>query len=381
MRSWMHAGFYLLLAASASRYVARHGLAGEAPLVLGLAGALAIAYSVGMLWPVPRTPWFAGMLAGWLVLVLLAPSFAWCAVPLLFVALGQLTTTAAIGVAAGLTAAVVLAQLRLADRFDPSLVLAPVAVATIATAAYLRLARTSEALAVSERRAGVLDERQRLAREIHDTLAQGLSSMNLLLQAADRDWVAAPEVARGHVRQASAVARENLVEARRVVADLTPTALTEQTLVAALRRLCAGAAGLHGSGAGGGPPTSGTGAAGLAGPALCALTVEGEPYPLGGEIDVALLRVAQGALANVAEHARAGRVAVTLTYLPDSVALDVRDDGVGFDPLAVAPASGRGFGLDAVRQRVALLGGTVSVESAPGEGTAIAVTVPTAGAA
>ncbi|MEV6524881.1 sensor histidine kinase [Longispora sp. NPDC051575] len=367
MRSWMHAGFYLLLAASASRYVARHGLSGEAPLILGLAGALAVAYSIGVLWPVPRTPWLAGMLTGWLVLVLLAPSFAWCAVPLLFVALGHLATSAAVAVAAGLTAAVVLAQLRLADRFDPSLVLAPVAVATIATAAYLRLARTSEALAVSERRAGVLDERQRLAREIHDTLAQGLSSMNLLLQAADRDWVTAPEVARGHVRQASAVARENLVEARRVVADLTPSALTEQTLVAALRRLCAA-----------------SGADGLPAPgavAPCSLTVEGEPYPLGGEIDVALLRVAQGALANVAEHARAGRVAVTLTYLPDSVALDVRDDGVGFDPGAVRSSPGRGFGLDAVRQRVALLGGTVEVESAPGEGTAIAVTVPTGGAA
>ncbi|WP_412541779.1 sensor histidine kinase [Longispora sp. K20-0274] len=397
MRSWMHAGFYLLLAASASRYVARHGLTGEAPLVLGLAGALAIGYSVWVLWP--RTPWFAGMLAGWLVLVLLAPSFAWCAVPLLFVALGQLSTRAAVPVAAGLTAAVVLAQLRLADRFDPSLVLAPVAVATIATAAYLRLARTSEALAVSERRAGVLDERQRLAREIHDTLAQGLSSMNLLLQAADRDWATAPDTARDHVRRASAVARENLVEARRVVADLAPAALHEQSLVAALRQLCAtgwtgAAGGLSEARAAGGSIGSGTpdgpaearaasGPPGArSGPATaCELTTEGEPYPLGGDVDVALFRVAQGALANVAEHARATRVAVTLTYLPDCVTLDVRDDGIGFDPGAVRPTAGRGYGLDGIRRRVALLGGTVEVESTPGAGTALAVTVPTAGAA
>ncbi len=349
----MHGGFYLLLAASAARYVSRHGLGDGGLLVLVLALALAAGYGAVLIWPLPRRSWLAGMLAGWLLLVVIAPSFALCAVPLLFAALGELPARAAVAVAAGLTTVVIAAQLQLAERFDLSLVLAPVAVAVIATAAYLQLARTSEQLAASQRQAGVLEERQRLARDIHDTIAQGLSSVNLLLQAADRDWETRPEAAREHVRQAAGTARENLAEARQVVAGLTPIALTGQSLAGALGDLCSGAG--------------------------ARFVIEGEPYPLGGDLDVALLRITQSALANVTEHAAATQAAVTLTYLPGSVTLDVCDDGRGFVPGTAAGEPGRGYGLAAIRQRAELLHGTVTVESAPGEGTALAVTLPTGG--
>ncbi|MEV6237031.1 sensor histidine kinase [Lentzea sp. NPDC051838] len=313
----MHAGFYVLLTASAARYVAYHG---ADLLVLGLAVGLGVLYPAGVRW----TRALPLVLAVWLVLVWVAPSFGWCAIPLFFQCLRQLRPRVALPVAGVLTVAVVLAQIRLAPAFDLSLVLGPVGVAVLTTAVFFDRARLLH-------EAGVLEERQRLAREIHDTLAQGFSSINLLLSLGDSG-------------RAAEVARENLAEARRFVRDLSPL---PGTLVDALHRLCS-----H-------------------------VEVDGEPYPLSVQTEVALLRVAQGAVANASEHASASRVAITLSYLGDAVTLDVVDDGRGFDPSSVVAADGRGYGLASIRGRIAELGGTVSVESAPGEGTAVAVTVPT----
>ncbi|MEU3642725.1 sensor histidine kinase [Lentzea sp. NPDC034063] len=313
----MHAGFYVLLTASAARYVAYHG---ADLVVLGLALALALVYPASVRW----TRALPVVLAVWLVLVWLAPSFGWCAIPLFFQCLRQLRPRVALPIAAVLTAAVVLAQIRLAATFDWSLVLGPVGVAVLTAAVFFDRARLLH-------EAGVLEERQRLAREIHDTLAQGFSSINLLLSL-------------GESERAAEVARENLGEARRFVRDLSPI---QGTLIDALHRL------------------------------VPHVEVDGDPYALSVQTEVALLRVAQGAVANVAEHAEAGRVAITLSYLGDAVTMDVVDDGRGFDPSAVRTADGRGYGLASIRGRIAELGGTVSVESAPGEGTAVAVTVPT----
>jgi signal transduction histidine kinase len=266
-----------------------------------------------------------------------------------------------------------LAQVTLAKLpfpLDPSPVLAPAAIAVLATVVYRQLhrenaarqaliddlVRTRDALARSEREAGVLQERARLSQEIHDTIAQGLSSMHLLLNAADQDWTAAPDQARAYVRQAAGTARDNLAEARRFIHDLTPPALDGASLADALRRLCAAVAEQ------GGPQVE--------------FRVDGAAYPLGVDADIALLRVAQGALANVSQHAKAGTAVVTLTYLPDAVTLDVADDGIGFDPAMPEVNPGRGFGLRAIRQRVAALGGTTTVESAPLEGTMLAVALP-----
>ncbi len=371
----MHAGFFLLLAASVARFVAAHGFSGATPLILALTSVLALVYVVGVLsWPVlgdGRPVWLGAVIVIWLALVVAAPSFAWCAVPLFFVCPQVLRRRTVVVMVVLLTVATILAQLRIATGFDPSIVLAPVAVALMATMTFLRLdrdrarseelvgdlLRTRVDLAESQRLAGVVQERERLAREIHDSLAQGLSSLRMLLQAAQLAWTTDPELAREHVSRAVEEAGDNLDEARRFVHDLGSPRLDGTDLAASLRDLA--------------------GQIALATSHVVRFEASGEPYPLAPEVEAGLLRVAQSALANVNEHAWAREAAVTLTYLADKVVLDVRDDGVGFDP-AVARVSGiRGHGLRMIGERVADLGGEMVVESEPGEGTALAVSVPT----
>ncbi|MFI6521127.1 sensor histidine kinase [Spirillospora sp. NPDC050679] len=361
----MHAGFFLLLAASASRLVVRHGMEGQTWVRLADCAALAVLYALGMvLWDRlgrrGRLMWLVLVVLLWLLLVVAAPSFAWCAIPLFFISLRLLTRRAALVSVVVLTGAVIFAQVRLADRLEPSLVLGPVAVAGMTSVIFLELqrliddlVRTRGELAASQHEAGVLEERQRLSREIHDTLAQGLTSMGMLLQAADREWDADPGQARRHVRRAADAAVGNLAEARRFVRALAPSDLAAGSLPAALR-------GLLDRDAVTGPPTR--------------LRVDGAEYDLDTGAQAALVRVVQGALANVREHAGASAVMVTLTYLDDQVRLDVADDGAGFD--RVRPGPGRGYGLPAMRERLAAVGGTLEVESVPGEGTVVAATVP-----
>ncbi|WP_049571786.1 sensor histidine kinase [Nonomuraea sp. SBT364] len=388
-RTWlnwaMHVGFYLLLVASALRLVSRHGLVAQTVASLVVCGLLAVAYAAGIvLWGRlgrGRLVWLGCVAVVWLVLVVLAPSFSWCAVPLLFVCLRLLNARGFAMAAAALTAVVIAAQLKIAQEVDLSLILAPIGVATMTAVIFWELQRESAArqlliddlistrgtLADSRHRTGVLEERERLAREIHDTLAQGLTSMGLLLQAADRMWAADPGQARAHVRRAAAAAEQNLDEARRFVRDLQPPGLVDVTLPDALARLGEG----EGEGRGGG----GGGGDGFGGGPRVRFRQEGEPYPLEPDVQAALLRVAQGALANVRDHSGAGAATVTLSYLDGEVTLDVFDDGAGFaEP---APAPGRGFGLRAMRDRLADVHGVLTVESAPGEGTAIAARVPT----
>ncbi|NUP61372.1 MAG: sensor histidine kinase [Nonomuraea sp.] len=199
-------------------------------------------------------------------------------------------------------------------------------------------------LLVQAREAGVLGERQRLAREIHDTIAQGLTGILTQLEAIGDGPEPRLEIVR-------ALARESLTEARRSVQALRPAPLADAQLAAALSEVAA--AWSRASGV----PAS--------------VSVTGEARPLHTEVESTLLRVAQEALANVARHARAGRVGLTLSYMEDVVALDVRDDGSGF-----SPGSGTGFGLVGMRQRVTRLAGSFAVESAPGQGTGVSATVP-----
>jgi signal transduction histidine kinase len=204
-------------------------------------------------------------------------------------------------------------------------------------------------LLTQAREAGVLDERQRMAREIHDTLAQGLAGIITQVQAAQRVW-SEPARARPHVDRALALAKEKLAEARRSVQALQPRELEEARLpdaVAELARRWSGETGIRPH-----------------------VEVTGEPVPLSPAIEVALFRVAQEALTNVAKHSGAARVGVTLSYLGDVVLLDVRDDGAG-----MRDDDGRGFGLNSMRQRIRGVGGAVTVESAPGEGTTISASV------
>ncbi|WP_219510753.1 sensor histidine kinase [Nonomuraea ceibae] len=373
-RTWlnwaMHVGFYLLLVASALRLVSRHGLVAQTVAALVVCAVLAVAYAVGIVFwgrlGRGRLVWLGCVAVIWLALVVLAPSFSWCAVPLLFVCLRLLSARGFAVAAATLTLIVIAAQLKIAREIDPSLILAPIGIATMTAVIFWELQRESAArqlliddlirtrgtLADSRHRTGVLEERERLAREIHDTLAQGLTSMGLLLQAADRMWTADPDRARAHVRRAAAAAEQNLDEARRFVRDLQPPGLVDVTLPEALARLGESEAGA----------------------ARVRFRLEGEPYPLEPDVQAALLRVAQGALANVRDHSGARTATVTLSYLDGEVTLDVFDDGTGFaEPV---PAPGRGFGLRAMRDRLAEVGGVLTVESAPGEGTAVAARVP-----
>jgi len=213
-------------------------------------------------------------------------------------------------------------------------------------------------LLVQAREAGVLDERARMAREIHDTLAQGLTGIIAQLQAA-RTFEG--EEHQRHLGTALDLARESLAEARRSVRAMAPQSLEASSLPSALAETAAAWSQRHGVEA--------------------EVRVTGTPLPMHAEIESALLRTAQEALTNVAKHASAGRVVVTLSYLGDQVALDVRDDGVGFDPSLVAGSpEASGFGLLSMRQRVQRLAGMLEIDSELGGGTAVSARVPAIGA-
>jgi signal transduction histidine kinase len=217
-------------------------------------------------------------------------------------------------------------------------------------------------LVAQAREAGVADERQRMAREIHDTITQGLAGIITQLQAADQAELAGPDSERRrHLAAAAELARESLTEARRAVHELRPGALQPGRLADALRDVAARWSRLH--------------------QVEAAVTVTGAAAPLTAATEVVLLRVAQEALANVAKHARAGRVGLTLSYFGDEVSLDVRDNGVGFEDVPGSPASEPaalrgGFGLTGMRERLEEISGQLAIETEPGGGTAVSATIP-----
>ena len=215
-----------------------------------------------------------------------------------------------------------------------------------------QLEATRAELAGVSREAGALAERQRLASEIHDTLAQGFSSILMLMQAAEAQLERSPGTARGQLELAAQTARDNLAEARTLVSGLAPAQLQAGTLTDALRRI------------------TGRSAAELGIDAR--FEIAGPDRALPAAIEVVLLRTGQEALANVRKHAAASTVTVLLCYSADVVRLEVTDDGVGFDPAVV----NGGYGLRGMRGRVAEAGGIVTVSSAPGDGTSVQVEVP-----
>ncbi|RPE40577.1 histidine kinase/DNA gyrase B/HSP90-like ATPase [Streptomyces sp. Ag109_O5-1] len=210
-------------------------------------------------------------------------------------------------------------------------------------------------LLVQAREAGVADERRRLAAEIHDTIAQGLAGIIAQLQVVLN--TPDPELAEDHVGRALALARHSLGEARRSVHNLAPIALEHDGLPEALTKTVEEWGERTGIRA--------------------QFTVTGTAEQLHEEVAATLLRIVQEALSNAARHAQASRVGVTLSYLGEEVILDIRDDGTGFDLLAV-PARSRagGFGLDGMRARAERIAGSLTVESEPGLGTALSARVP-----
>lgn len=228
------------------------------------------------------------------------------------------------------------------------------------TALIRELMETRQQLAETERAAGVAGERQRIAHEIHDTLAQGLSSIQMLLHAANRDLDGDINVdkARERIGLARQTAADNLQEARAMIAALQPAALSQTSLVGALDRMAQGFA--------------------AAADLNIEVEADGEVTQLPMKLEAVLLRIAQGAVGNVAKHAQATRARITVSYSDDAVRVDIVDNGVGFDVKAVEsrPAGLGHIGLAAMKRRAEEVSGEVVIESSPGNGTAVSVSVP-----
>nr|WP_217239626.1 sensor histidine kinase [Streptomyces sp. AC555_RSS877] len=197
---------------------------------------------------------------------------------------------------------------------------------------------------------GALAERERMAREIHDTLAQGFTSLLMLVQAVEAELDHDVSQARRHLALMDETARLNLAEARALVAGGGPADLAGASLPDALRRLAA----RH----------------------EATLEVTGPLRPLPAGPEVVALRACQEALANTRKHAGSPTsVGITLGYTDDTLTVSVRDDGCGFDPSAVGTGAD-GYGLAGLRARVVEAGGTAQVRSAPGAGTTVTVRLP-----
>jgi two-component system NarL family sensor kinase len=198
---------------------------------------------------------------------------------------------------------------------------------------------------------GALKERNRLAREIHDTLAQGLTAVSLQLESADALLESSPDPARARkaVQMALSLTRASLEEARRSVLDLRAAPLEGRSLPEALTAL-AGDTGLQ---------------------VNCAII--GDNRPLAPSIEVGLYRIAQEALANIEQHAQATRIEIQLAMSPSEIRLIVEDDGRGFDPESI-PADR--YGLVGMNERVRLLDGRLILQSVLGSGTRLEAVVP-----
>ena len=352
--------------------------------IVSLSGALALVYAGGLTWwdrlgPFGRRAWVPVLLLLWTVLTFLtqAPlttAYVWCAVPLACAALRVLDRRAAVVTVAVITVVLVGSLVRSTGGFDPEVALVPVAAVWATVALYRTQQRdaavrqrlveelrdTRDTLAKQQRQAGVFAERTRIARDLHDTLAQELAGSVMMLQVAERDWDERPDVARTRVRAVADGLGANLTETRRIIRDLTPTAVAEAGLEDALRLLCARSR------------TEGAGAR------VQFRAVGAHQLVLDEHTATVLFRVAQSTLANVREHARAASVLVTYRQHRDRVELEVSDDGRGFDPAAAFAAGARadrGFGLPAARARLRECGGDLDVSSVPGRGTRVRATV------
>lgn len=326
--------------------------------------------------------WLGGVVVLWITLLYLNADYSWLAFPLFFLHLHILGQRHSLFAVALLTLAVIAAAWFHSGTIALPQVLGPVVGAIFAVimgmayrALYTEgvnqrlaleaLRATRAALAEEQHRAGTLSERTRLAREIHDTLAQGLSSIVLVSRAASAALEAGDTTAAAErLETIGATAAENLAEARDFVADLSSPRGGAGSLGGRLRRLCVSTA-----------RTAQDAGQGFD----VVFRQDGTAVPLPGEISAAIWRAAQSGLANVAAHAHATRAVLSLGYLNDAITLDVFDDGDGMKtellPQKPRP-DGTGYGLAGLRERLALLEGTLEIESSPGEGTVLAVRIP-----
>lgn len=211
------------------------------------------------------------------------------------------------------------------------------------------LTRSRANLMRVEREAGRLNERQRLARDIHDTLAQHFTSIIMHLAAAKHSNFGTVQ---SQVQQAEEAAREGLGEIRRIVWDMQSEKIEKASLIEAVEELAARWSAETG--------------------VQVKLNVTGTPRSLTSSSETALLRILQEALHNITKYAQANNVNITFSYMEDLIAMDIADDGLGF----VSSKIKHGFGMTTMRGRAEELGGTLTIESEQGLGTAIAVSIP-----
>lgn len=306
--------------------------------------------------------WLAVLTAVWLVELALTAEATYLVFVLFFLYLhlmGRRIGLAAVTLATG----VAVVGYALHNGWSAAAIIGPVlgaGVAVVISAGYAQLfaeARQRERLidelvaaradlSDQQQAIGRAEERERLAAEIHDTVAQSLSSIQLLLHAAEQST---GEQAASSIMLARKAAGDALTETRRLIAELSPAPLDGSSLADALRRVAADASG-HGI--------------------TVSVLIEGDAQPLAMPTEAALVRVAQGAVSNVVRHSHAGRLHLTLTYTADEVHLDIVDDGTGF-----ASDASEGYGLSTIRRRVDSLGGQVDITSDDG-GTTVAVSFP-----
>lgn len=323
--------------------------------------------------------WLLGLAAIWVGAVAVSESFVWLAFLLWLLAGHLLPLRWGLAFSAVLLAVVIAFPLLHTGTTTAAKVLGPLIGGVFAfgiSRGYLQLLRDAaererlvaslrraqdemavlqDELALAQRQAGAMAERTRISRDIHDTIAQALSSIRLLSHAgAGRTDDAEAARTLSHVET---LAGESLADVRRIVAALVPAELDENALASALRRMLDRTreeAGVQGE-----------------------LHVDDSLPILPTAIEVALLRTAQSALANVRLHSEAQRVVISLIDDGDAVRLDIIDDGVGFEPGAWEGSdSASSYGLRFMRARLRELGGGLDVESAPGHGTAISAHVP-----
>lgn len=316
-----------------------------------------------------RLGWLAVLSLEWVALLWLSPDAAYLVFPLFFLylhLLGRWWGSATILVAT----VVAIFALGVHGGWTVGGVVGPLVgagVALLIGLGYQALAREAEQrealmselintrgqLAAIDHEAGVLAERARLAREIHDTLAQGLSSIQMLLHAAERADPDRPGIE--HIVLARETAAENLADARRFIRELTPPQLDDRGLGGALRRLARSQWQTQG---------------------LAVNVRVSDNIALPMHLQTALLRIAQGAIANVIQHAHATTATVALAVDHNNLRFTVADDGTGFDPLLPtkdAAEKSDSFGLHATQERVQQLGGNLTLDTAPGRGTTLAV--------
>lgn len=351
---------------------------GRVAATIAMTALFAATYAAGI-WPRGTLPepgrlgryWIAALSVQWLILLTLSAEATYLVFALFFCYLwflGSTWGTAAVAV----STLVAVTAFGLHRGFSVAGLVGPVIGACVAVVIGLgyqaltrevhrrqhlieQLTSTRVQLAAAERSAGVVEERERLAREIHDTVSQSLSSIIMLLHAAQRSDGTSTAPGPDHLEQARRAAGDALAETREFIHALAPPSLRTGGIDAALTRLAEQtheATGIR-----------------------VEVTLPQERTQLPTPVETALLRIAQSAVANVTQHAQAHRLDLTLSRLDDEIILDVVDDGRGFDLAKLTSTSGGdqpSYGLLAMQDRVNDLGGTLVVESSIGNGTSVA---------